>query len=766
MSVAKQANKRMQTFFVIASLILAVTMVFVSVVNQNVVLREEESLRAINISGKQRMLSQRITHLSMHLKNRILQPDLIPYSQDDSVVRELYKAIEEMKQNAEGLLYGSEELGLPEAKPEMRDFYRVGDPSLSQLTNDFLQHANIIHSFANKHLLSDNRASLTDRQKRQLMKEFASLYSLSYDHLLNRLDYAVTMHEQINQRTNNLFRDIQPYLLLVPVLTLLALWGFVFLPLQRRVSAIVGHLDEEKRRFESDKERHELASKGAFTGIWDWDIANGQFHWNPILKQMLGLMDEKSETYTVDFFQGLLHDKDKNRFNEMVAQHIKDGAPMDIEVRLLHKSGDYIWVRIKGEALWDIDTKKAYRVVGSMIDITSQKQAEERNNIFLQGIKVAKIPFAIIDASDKQKRFTYASPAFCEITGYTDEKITKSNMNMFTGPKTSMNVLDKIDYALNECQKETVKIMNYRSDGSSFWNRVLIQPIFDQEGNFTDNYIVIFNDLTEEIRAQDQEIQRQRQESLGALAGSVAHEINNLLMPMSMAKDILITELKEDCDPFAREQLDAIVDYANQAKEIVNGILTFSRRDTIELRRMNFYEELKSSIEFIEGLLSANIFINFEEPDDSARHAEAMINATELKQIITNICKNAEHAMEGKKNGMIDISMRLVKLKNTERDKLDIINSECIKVAIKDHGKGIAKKDLEKIFEPLFTTKEVGKGTGLGLSVVIGIIKSWGGGIEVDSIVDKQTTFSLYVPLYKNDDDYSDLIDLVEELQS
>jgi signal transduction histidine kinase len=238
-------------------------------------------------------------------------------------------------------------------------------------------------------------------------------------------------------------------------------------------------------------------------------------------------------------------------------------------------------------------------------------------------------------------------------------------------------------------------------------------------------------------------------------------------MPMAMAGDILEDELKEDCDPFAKEQLKTIVEYANQAKEIVQGILTFSRKESTALSRVKVNEELQAAIQFIGGLLMSKTSLTYIPPAEAEDdyNAEILVNSTEMKQIITNLCRNAEQAFEEEK-GEIKITYETVKLSQRERDNMSIISNECVKISVEDNGSGIPEENMSKIFEPLFTTKEVGKGTGLGLSVVIGIVKSWGGNVTVNSVLGQGTTFYLFIPLYKGESDYSDLEDLINELQS
>lgn len=388
-----------------------------------------------------------------------------------------------------------------------------------------------------------------------------------------------------------------------------------------------------------------------------------------------------------------------------------------------------------------------------------------QKDIFIQGIEASKIPFALIDSDDKRHCFSYVTPAFCEISGHDAAKLLTCSLNIFTGPETLMGDLDTIDSAIDRGEELVIKILCYKKDGTPFWNKMTLIPIRDKLGNETVvAYGVLFHDLTQDIVREQQEINRQRRESLGELAGSVAHEINNLLMPMTMAKDILEGELKEDCDPFAREQLDMIVKYAYQAKSIVNGILTFSRRQTQDLQCVEITDTLSDAVKFIENLLAVNVNVTLDlkQDDPDLRDIRAMINTVEFNQIVTNLAKNAEHAFNGAE-GKLDISLSRLRPDNARKKELDILAGDLAVITFQDNGCGIPAAIITRIFEPLFTTKGIGQGTGLGLSVVHGIIRSWGGAITVESKIDEGTRFDIYIPVYREEDDYSDLMDILDD---
>jgi len=702
----------------------------------------------IDISGQQRMWSQRIvlkaTMVAKYRDNPVLEQQF-----DEAVTKliEMREILAEYHHKIRGL------------EDHMQEFFQ-GSFGEGRTRIDVIENfVNIAEKLSEAYALDSY-----DPQNEAVIKDLRVQLQNASDDILFAFQQKVESYQDF-ARSEYETRRIIRILLVVSFTTLIFVAVMLsFYPMHREVLAAYEENKKQRKYHEDERNRLELASRGAATGFLDWDIEKRIVRVNEVYTDILGWKNARDTSFTSDYFESLIHPDDLAELNTSIRNHIVKGTEFLCESRVKHQDGHYIWGRFKGEAIRD-KTGHAYRMVGAMIDVTEQKQIQLRNNIFIHGMRLAKIPFLIIDSEDSVKKFTYASPAICDMTGFALEKILSSNLNMFTGSDTSMATLDKIDYALREQEQLSTKILHYRSTGESFWNNILIQPIYDQNNKFTNNYIVIFDDLTNEIAMQNKEIQRQRNESLGFLAGSVAHEINNLLMPMAMARDILENELKEDCDPFAREQLDVIADYANQAKEIVQGILTFSRKETTALKRVVLFEELQSSIQFIKGLLSSNTNVILHEASAQDQAVEAMVNIIEIRQIVTNLCRNAEQAFHDGK-GDIHIRFENVKLSSDKRQEIDVVASDFIKISFQDNGVGIAQENLEKIFEPLFTTKDIGKGTGLGLSVVIGILKSWGGNITVSSVVGKGTTFDIYIPIYKAEEDYSDLVDLVEELQN
>ncbi|WP_416898094.1 MAG: PAS domain S-box protein [Minwuia sp.] len=241
-----------------------------------------------------------------------------------------------------------------------------------------------------------------------------------------------------------------------------------------------------------------------------------------------------------------------------------------------------------------------------------------------------------------------------------------------------------------------------------------------------------------EIERHLQEVQKM--EAIGQLAGGVAHEINNMLHPI---RTFARAAGRAD-DAARREQLlERVIDCADKAGTIVRETLSFARGDGQEMQPRSLNQLLASGLSFSRDLSMRDIELEFELPDSDL---VARVNETEFTQILLNLLRNAADAMEGR--GIISIALTERVLRDGEVIGLAAGDYACFSVA--DTGPGIPPDVADRIFEPFFTTKETGKGTGLGLSVVYGIVKRWGGAIDILSRPGEGARVEVLLPLVPN----------------
>lgn len=330
------------------------------------------------------------------------------------------------------------------------------------------------------------------------------------------------------------------------------------------------------------------------------------------------------------------------------------------------------------------------------------------------------------------------------------EVIGKDDSELF--PAESARVIKEADQSvLQSGQPQIFEEQLETSYGISYWlaNK---SPYRDQEGN-TIGLIGISRNISdlkkneEEKKAlQKQLVQAQKMESIGTLAGGIAHDFNNLLAAM-----MGYAEIVRDGSPAgsqAADDLEQVLLAGERAKGLVKQILTFSR--LTDSTRIPIQPALlvKETIKLLRSSIPATIAIKQEIAADSDF---ILADPTELHQIILNFCTNAFHAME-EKGGTLTIGLQSKTITEDELpSQYEVTPGEFVQMTVADTGSGIAPDILEKIFDPYFTTKEIGKGTGMGLSIAHGIVKSCNGFITCHSKLGEGTVFQVFFPVITDD---------------
>ncbi len=237
--------------------------------------------------------------------------------------------------------------------------------------------------------------------------------------------------------------------------------------------------------------------------------------------------------------------------------------------------------------------------------------------------------------------------------------------------------------------------------------------------------------------------QAEKMESLGNMAGGVAHDFSNLLTPIIGYAQLLQARLPE-ADTDNLNSVNEIIKAGLRGQEMIKQILTFCRKGSLNTRPTDSYLLIKDAVKQLQTALPSSVTI-FPLLDRECGLIQADI--AQIHQVIMNLGINAAQAM-GEDGGELHISMEGITIDNHELSGQHGVSfGDYIRLEMRDNGSGIAKENLERIFEPFFSTKKQGEGTGLGLSMVHGIIKNHGGSVTVESIVGQGTTFSILVPV-------------------
>ena len=325
----------------------------------------------------------------------------------------------------------------------------------------------------------------------------------------------------------------------------------------------------------------------------------------------------------------------------------------------------------------------------------------------MAAIEACPVNITISDCEQDDIPLIYVNPAFSETTGYALEDILGQNCRFLQGADTEQGYIQMLRDAIEEERSIDLELTNYKKDGSPFLNALKMAPVHNDQGHLI-SFIGIQNDITEQRKNEVTEIERQRLQALGQMAGGVAHQLNNLLQPVI---SLISLHKKDISSEHIRQDLDIVLESARQAADVVHDVLSFSRTKPSRLVETPVGPLLKKTVEFIKTLLPTSIEIKVSI-DENIESISANLDATQFSQVMANLMINASQAM--KENGKIFVEMG--------QNVPDFLT-----ISILDDGPGIPSEIRTKVLEPFFTTRPDDGGTGLGLSVVYGIIKSFGG---------------------------------------
>jgi signal transduction histidine kinase/DNA-binding NarL/FixJ family response regulator len=256
----------------------------------------------------------------------------------------------------------------------------------------------------------------------------------------------------------------------------------------------------------------------------------------------------------------------------------------------------------------------------------------------------------------------------------------------------------------------------------------------------------------EKKQLEDQLRQAQKMEAIGTLAGGIAHDFNNILAAIMGHTELALMQIDQRAQ--AERYLSEVLHASDRAKDLVYQILSFSRQSDSQLKPLQVSSIVKEALRLIRSSLPTTIAIRKTiEANDSI----IVGNATQVHQILMNLCTNAAHAMAGG-DGILSVDLKALDIFVEDMHQtppptcpVNLGPGRYVCLTVSDTGQGIPSHQIGRIFDPYFTTKEKGVGTGLGLAVVQGIVQNHGGKIEVESRPGKGTTFCVYLPRVKSD---------------
>lgn len=377
-------------------------------------------------------------------------------------------------------------------------------------------------------------------------------------------------------------------------------------------------------------------------------------------------------------------------------------------------------------------------ILGHTVDLTEIRAREASLRELATAIDHAAEGILITDTT---QQIEYANPALLTITGYAWEEVQGQSLKFIYREAGCQELLDNVWQTVMSGETWKGEHTHTSRDGRPYTETVTMSPVLDPLGS-TVKVVGLFRDVTQERMLERQLLQSQKMEAIGTLAGGIAHDFNNILHIM-LGNCRHARESGFEDPSLLAHCLEEIEYGGTRAARLIEQILTFSRVKDTTFQPIDVAQLLRNVVQFLRGSLPASVEIALEI---NPSHVVVKGDATQLHQVITNLCTNANHAI-GSSSGTITIGLN----QQSFTEALPVLSGtlaigDYVVIHVTDTGSGIAPELLSRIFDPFFTTKAVGEGTGLGLPIVHGVVHSMGGAIDISSYPNKGTTVTVYLP--------------------
>ncbi len=497
---------------------------------------------------------------------------------------------------------------------------------------------------------------------------------------------------------------------------------------------IIHDITERKRAekaLRQSEERFRLLAENSTDMISQHTPQGIYLYASPACHMLLGYAPEELIGHSAyEFF----HPDDLSKIHETHCTILTLPDVHTVTYRICRQDGNYIWFETTSKTLRNPHTGEVVEIHCVSRDISDRKQAEQK---IQEQAALLDVATEAIFVQDLDNKILFWNKGAERLYGWTTDQVLGKNTNHLLYKETSPELLEALKTTLEEGEwhgeLHKVTELGKAIIVESHWTRVR-----DEQGK-PKSILVVDTDITQKKQLEAQFLRAQRMESIGTLAGGIAHDLNNVLAPILMAVQLLALKLEDDR---SRQWLEILENNAKRGADLVKQVVSFARgmegdRTLIQVRHL---------ISEIRQIVKETFPKSIEFYSDAATDLWTVSgDATQLHQVLVNLCVNARDAMPD--GGTLNISAENLLIdQHYAQINIDAQVGPYIMITVSDTGIGIPAETLDRIFEPFFTTKELGKGTGLGLSTVIGIIKSHGGFVNVYSEVGQGTQFKVYLP--------------------
>jgi len=520
---------------------------------------------------------------------------------------------------------------------------------------------------------------------------------------------------------------------------------------QPQLLSIMRDITERKRTEEALREKQDQLMQAmdiAKLAHWEFDVAANLFSGDENIFQMLGTSSAREGGFSMspeNYIRKFVHPQDAGLVANELALTLAATDPnfyRQFEQRIIRADGIERVMLTRSRIVLDA-ANRIVKIQGANQDITEQKKAQAEL-VSKTALLEAQVDSTIdgILVVDEQAKKILQNRRLIDIFKIPneiaqDEDDSKLLHFVTQRTKNPKQFRERVAYLYahpDETGRDEIELQN-----GTILDRYSA-PVLDKTGKHYGR-IWTFRDITEHRKVETQFRQAQKMEAIGTLAGGIAHDFNNILSAV-----IGYTELakrRTANDPLITKYLGAVLEGGSRAVALVRQILAFSRQQEHERLPLDLRKVVEEALELLRATIPSTIEFDVSLAGDLST---VLADATQIHQIVMNLCTNAAHAMRGKPGRLA------VRLENFTVDAFlaranpDLHAGRYVRLTVSDTGHGMSEETKARIFEPFFTTKGPGEGTGLGLSVVLGIMQSHDGTVTVYSQPGEGTAFHLYFP--------------------
>lgn len=465
-------------------------------------------------------------------------------------------------------------------------------------------------------------------------------------------------------------------------------------------------------------------------------LVDGRYAYlNPRLAEIFGYTEK--EMFALDPWTDLVAEQDRAMALEQTGRSLSGGTPRAPHVfRGIRKDQTAIDVELHSDVI-TLHGRPA--VLGMLLDVTDRKPVQENLRLRDRAIQAERHGILITDPLQADNPIVFANRGFEQLTGYAATEVVGRNCRFLQGPESDPAAVERIREAIRHATPCTVELVNYRKNGTRFWNELSIAPVLNDAGRLT-HFIGVQSDVTERRQLEERFRQAQKLEAFGKLAAGVAHDFNNLMTVILGCCEYL--DQDDSLNVTSRMMTDAIRNAGGRGASLTRQLLAFSRLEIPQPKVQDLNEVTSRTVKMLDRLIGEDIVVTTLL---SPTPGWTKVDAGQIEQVLINLALNARDAMPQGGTLILETSNADIDA-NEARKRPGLMPGSYVTLSVSDTGCGMDQSTVARAFEPFFTTKDQGQGTGLGLATVHGIVQESNGHISIESEPGAGTTITLYFP--------------------